>query len=73
MGGRNGSSAVSADAADFRRLLRDAIKAGLCCWQAGHVGRVPLMQMHDALLGLLGVLTSATDLAEMWAAIAPRR
>ena len=56
---------IARDVAEFRRGLYDIVKALLNAWQAGHIGRVPGFHMHDATLGLLGTLTSASDLYDM--------
>lgn len=55
------------DDTNYRRCLRNALCRLLCAWQAGHVGRVPLLsRTHEGIVGLIGVVTSAADLAELW-------
>ena len=34
--------------------------------QAGHMGKVPYVQTNNAVVGLMGVLTSSSDLWELW-------
>lgn len=63
---RASASASVADASELRKHVADALRSLLCAWQAGHVGKLPLViRTHDAVVGLMGVLTSARDLVEM--------
>ena len=45
---------------------RGAAKQAMCLLQAGHLGKVRSLETNDAFVGMLGVLTSASDLRGMW-------
>jgi len=53
-----------AAAAELQGHLREARKQAMLVLQSAHLGQ--LLETHDALVGLLGVLTSASDLQALW-------
>lgn len=63
---RGNGTALSARHGELRERLHDACKQFLCFLQAGHMGKVPYVQTNNAVVGLMGVLTSSSDLWELW-------
>ena len=51
-------------ASELKGHLREARKQAMLVLQSAHLSQ--LLVTHDALVGLLGVLTSASDLQALW-------